>query len=386
MRAIRSVAVAGVAIAALAASVTAASADPSVQPKTTDIVAVGSDTITPLFTQWSKDYNATTPAKNVYSWDATGSATIQTKGTQAADPNCNITRPNGSSSGISQLVKNALTHDNNQCVDVARSSRALKSTDGHNLSEVALGRDIITISTETASTTATSNFTPTQLKAIYNCDASILGTGHTGVVTFNEVGGVSTDKIVAVLPQSGSGTRSTFLSDIGVTWTTPPAACTVSGVSYLVNGTSSVDGTAIEENEGTNSEFGSSNALAKDIVFPYSAGAYLGETVFHTNPQQPGPLGLEEIDNKSALNTAGNALNISGFDSQFIRTLYAVVIGTTAAPHIPTYLQPFLGTGNTSAPGWICKGSSTTVGTGPYDLAQQGFAPAFICGAITYQS
>jgi ABC-type phosphate transport system substrate-binding protein len=360
-----------VAIATLAAGVGAATADPTVTPKTTDIVAVGSDTTQSLFNQFSTDYNATNPTNKFYSYDATGSASITTKNN---DPNCTITRPNGSGAGISQLTKKLKTADGNFCVDVARSSRNLKSSDGTGLAAVQFARDLITYSYSKGGHSV-SNLTTAQLFAIYNCsDATIGGTGHP--VTWNEVGGTSTDAIVPVLPQANSGTRATWISDIGETWSTPPAC--------IVNGVSTVDGTLIEENEGTNSEFTSANPKANDVVFPFSAGDYVGEVFTHKNPQSPGNLILGSIDGKAPL-TSSNTINVSGFGTAYIRTLFAVVLSSGASPWVPTYLQPLLGASNNT--GWICKGSSTTSGTGPFDTAQAGFAPitGLTCGAVTHQ-
>jgi hypothetical protein len=53
-----------------------------------------------------------------------------------------------------------------------------------------------------------------QLKTIYACTQSPAGgVGHT--MEWVDVGGTSTDSIIPILPQLGSGTRSRFLSDIG---------------------------------------------------------------------------------------------------------------------------------------------------------------------------
>ena len=46
-----------------------------------------------------------------------------------------------------------------------------------------------------------------QLKSIYTCTAT----------TWTSVGGTSADTIIPIIPQLGSGTRSTFLADIGLT-------------------------------------------------------------------------------------------------------------------------------------------------------------------------
>ena len=76
------------------------------------------------------------------------------------------------------------------------------------------------------STTNAQPLSATQLKDIYSATTTTAanGLGGAGCVTWNEVGGTSTDPILAIIPQVGSGTRSTFLSDIGLsnsTYVTP---------------------------------------------------------------------------------------------------------------------------------------------------------------------
>ena len=46
-----------------------------------------------------------------------------------------------------------------------------------------------------------------QLKAIYSCTDT----------TWTSVGGTSGNTIIPIIPQVGSGTRTTFLADIGLT-------------------------------------------------------------------------------------------------------------------------------------------------------------------------
>jgi ABC-type phosphate transport system substrate-binding protein len=55
-----------------------------------------------------------------------------------------------------------------------------------------------------------------QLKAIYSCTDT----------TWTSVGGSSTDTIIPIIPQLGSGTRTTFLADIGLT---SVGSCVVTG-------------------------------------------------------------------------------------------------------------------------------------------------------------
>jgi hypothetical protein len=75
-------------------------ADPASTPAAQSIVAVGSDTLTPTFDQVSTDNDATSPTWLLYRFDATGSTTVDSKNNAACD---NLTRPNGSGAGISNV-------------------------------------------------------------------------------------------------------------------------------------------------------------------------------------------------------------------------------------------------------------------------------------------
>jgi hypothetical protein len=202
-------------------------------------------------------------------------------------------------------------------------------------------------------------------------------------VTWNEVGGTSTDKINPVLPQASSGTRTQWLSDIGVT--------TLG--SCVVNGT--FNGNAIEENEGTNAVYtaaGNPTAYKDDLAI-FSAGNYVGQAFTHASTDNVGTLQLEDIDSKAPL-TSTDTINVTGltaFPAVYIRGLYQVVLnaGTAAEPKVPTSpvsLTAFLGSTTYSSTGvatytagWIC---GTTAAT---DIKHFGFATASNCGALTGQ-
>lgn len=277
MRFIHKTAVAGAAMVAFAGiGVGTALADPpsGTTPAATDIVGVGSDTTTPLFAgtnvppappatsgSLQPDFNATNPANKLWSWNATGTPTSITPKAGCAA----ITRPNGSSAGITAL-KASITAGNT-CIDFARSSRARNSGDGTGVSFVSLARDAITWSSPAGSgSPVPASLTVAQLTAIYNCTDT----------NWNQVGGANAP-IVAVLPQSGSGTRNTFLADIGGGVNNPlvPGAC-------VVNGSNSAG--PIEENTGVSStgfgdtaQFGTVAAPNVDDIFPYSVGDYIAQ-------------------------------------------------------------------------------------------------------------
>jgi ABC-type phosphate transport system substrate-binding protein len=377
MRALSKIAVTSlVAAAALGVGIGSALADPSVQPARTDIVGVGSDTLTPVFTQFSTDYNKTisTTAPHLYSWNAVGTTPIQTKGTKAADPNCNITRPNGSSAGISALEANPKTGGTpaNPCIDFARSSRARKSTDPTTIAFDALAQDAITwAATDPAKgghvpagaslllSSSTSTVLNT-LQKIYTCQSN--GSSYTWQQIFG--GTASTAAIKPVLPQVSSGTRSQFLTDIGVT---TPGAC-------VINATGS---SAIEENEGTNPIFWVNGVVNgtpdPDVIFPYSVGAYIAqEDTLKDTTQSPGALLPQDLTNPTT-NTkvfpisgdGSTAVIANGLPTLSYRTLYAVTqnAGTATAPAIPAYLSAIFGKS-----GWIC-----TNATAKADITAYGF-------------
>jgi hypothetical protein len=186
-----SVLVAGAA-AVLAAASGVAQADPSVTPAANDIVGVGSDTTQIVLNDLSTAYNASspTPTDSLYSWDATGSSSITTKA--GCTP---ITRPNGSSAGIAALIADGTTH----CIDFARSSRGPRGTEAQNYAFVEFGRDALSYATATTSNVPTTLTT----QALHDLYASADGSA---ACTYT-----------AYLPQAGSGTRSFFLTSIGLT-------------------------------------------------------------------------------------------------------------------------------------------------------------------------
>lgn len=229
MRSILKAAMLAVGAVALAATLaTPASADPPPPPvDATNISAVGSDTIHYLVDSGpmgvtqappiphppgqgvGSRYNNQTPApaNQVANWYATGTAQIQIKPGAA----CLINRPDGSSAGITALI-----NDTNGCIDVARSSRAPAPTDkiGTNSlmffpfaeDEVRYARSVTPVSNVPEGLTAS------DLVGIYECTTTNWNTfvGRPGVTydTGSAQAGTPTPK----LPQTGSGTRSFFLS------------------------------------------------------------------------------------------------------------------------------------------------------------------------------
>ncbi|MEV7385613.1 MULTISPECIES: substrate-binding domain-containing protein [unclassified Streptomyces] len=184
-------AVVGVAALALGAMAAPAVADPA-DGSHRLLAGVGSDTTQDVVNGLSETVDG---GGTIASYDATGSATIQTR-----DTGCVINRPNGSSAGIDAL-RNAV--DNNTgCLDFARSSRVPADTSTTDLTWIPFARDAVTVAVRSDSALNNNlNLTTAQLAAIYTCQTTTLN-------------GVT---LAPLLPQANSGTRSFFLGQIGVT-------------------------------------------------------------------------------------------------------------------------------------------------------------------------
>lgn len=120
-----------------------------------------------------------------------------------------VLRPNGSGAGFNALKADVTAGTHN--IDFARRSAAAGDTSGV-YDSVNVGQDSLAMLSKTGGNAVA--LSTTQLKAIYECTAT----------TWTAVGGTSTATIKPILPQVGSGTRSSFLGNIGVT---SPGSCVI---------------------------------------------------------------------------------------------------------------------------------------------------------------
>ena len=257
---IKKLAVAAVASGALALSlVSAAPASADYAPSTSDVVGVGSDTV-----QFAIDFMAdgdyagntgfnATARNKVINFDATPDANARLaygagglNGTTTATSNCApgtggstgtgnqsathtgdrpcvlnptivlraglkpVQRPNGSGAGYNALKADDAAASHN--IDFARASSA--RTGGATYSSVTLGTDILAMLTSSTTNAPAGGVTTAQLTEIYKCTSGYTDWGSTN---FTGVASVTTGTIIPLLPQVGSGTRSSFLTAIGVT-------------------------------------------------------------------------------------------------------------------------------------------------------------------------
>ncbi|MFF2525077.1 hypothetical protein [Streptomyces liangshanensis] len=215
-------AVVGAAALGLGLLTTPASADP---PSVRVLAGTGSDTTQDVLNGLG---NTVDSGATIASYNATGSATIQTRAS-----GCVIARPNGSSAGIDALRTAVDTASG--CLDFARSSRTPADTTTTDLTWIPFAKDAVSYAYRSGSGLPT-NLTTAQLKSVYEC-------------TLTSLNGVA---LTPLLPQASSGTRQFFLSSIGVT---TPGACVTSGS---------------QENDGTVLD------TAGDIA-PYSVAQYYAQ-------------------------------------------------------------------------------------------------------------
>jgi len=340
-------------------------------------VGVGSDTIQNVFDQFAVDYNKTVSATatHLYSWDATNPLTGAMGDSIAEKTGCaHIPRPDGSSAGITQLITFAKSSTGQFCTSFARSSRARGSSDppfaAGGIAFVDLGGDAVTWSAQ-ATTNAPATLTTAQLAAIYNCTDT----------NWSQVGGKNAP-IHAFIPQTGSGTRSFFLSAIGVA---TPGSCV------------SDAGGTLQENQGVNPVL-----KDPDAIFPFSTGKYIAEkfhsakctnssctpsaagvTCVHTPGKNlfgcdtHGTLVLKKINGIApTTGTGANTVINSAFPATFQRIVFEVVpFDPGTSDHIPgtvggVDMRPIF-----SSSGFVCSNA-----TAKTDLKNYGFLVTPLCG------
>lgn len=350
------------ALALLLGSGAASAAPAPAASSAVSIEAAATADLQDLCAQFSTDYNSGSPTNPLSCWLP-----------GATDPRCPTLAYPASVSQISAGLKKAAGTGVEHCIDLGFIDRNIKPSDGTGIVTAIFAKDLITWSANTGGN-AVANLTDTDLDAIYTCNASLINSTDSGPVTWAEVGGTSTDRIVPVLPQTDSTTRSAWLADIGVT---SPGSCVVDGT---------YNGNAIAENEGTYPVFTATGNPSgyKDVIVPFEGSAYVCQVFTKACPNVSGSLVLKDIDGKAPL-TSADVLNVSGlsaFPATYLHGDYGLALnaGTAVAPKIPTIpidLTKLLGQGNGS--GWICGAVAQT------DLKHFGFATVSNCGALTGQ-
>jgi hypothetical protein len=257
-------------------------------PQGSDVVGVGSDTLQYILDfgvdgdpSGDAGYNAGKLSR-VYNFDATADANARAaygngglagsglNGT-AFDPTTVLRagqspryRPNGSGDGFNEMVNDT---GSTQYIQYFRSSSgisnanvtaAVAATNVGHLHVVRLAKDPLGMVNSSVSTNAVA-LTPEQLFHVYQCDAGYRYWDDAGI------GGTVHERIVPIVPQLGSGTRKSFLTDIGFTVDSTNTPNGKSGASWLTNATYSGLGNCVMTGE-ENDPLAVSNATAAQLT------------------------------------------------------------------------------------------------------------------------
>ncbi|MGW5240172.1 hypothetical protein ACWEOW_14680 [Monashia sp. NPDC004114] len=276
--------------AAFVASASPASADPVGDPVGTyrPLAGMGSDTTFEVMNGLS-EVVVINGSKAFGSYDPTPANQLVSTKTEAQLPNCNTTngggtpRANGSGAGRDLLTKAMTPTDPlSGCIDFARSSSTSVNA---NQTFVPMASDGLTYAYPNGGDIGSSS-SLSDLQLIYKCDPSIVGTFQ------------------PLIPQSGSGTRTSWATLMGINATTLPSCVK-----------DTIGGVPIQEHSGL------VLTSKKDIV-PISVAQYLSQ-MFGVVPDRRGSAQLGTIDGVSpliqnpaqtTLRTVGNILPTQTFN------------------------------------------------------------------------
>jgi hypothetical protein len=296
-----------------ALSISAAHADPTYGSIAKPIVAVGSNTIEDLFDQYSglapsagttlkgtstfhhlTPLNDPTTAEQVYSFDAVNPSTGAVGDCIVSKPGGPaFARPNGSGDGrkaLSDAIDGTLwskttntscsgTYNVTGSIDFSRSSSAPGSTPvGTGLTWVDFGRDAIAPAFYGNGLDATQlsivqqQLTKAEMTTLYsNTNAT------PGKLTVTDTGGSGESvTLYAELPQAGSGTESTWLTDIGGTQAPAEAAATASGC-FPAGGIEENGADAFYTAATTLCNGGAGVPVGSAAVEPFSVGSWISQ-------------------------------------------------------------------------------------------------------------
>jgi ABC-type phosphate transport system substrate-binding protein len=179
--------------------------------------AVGADAFAELTNYIASNYNATSPAAVIASYDAVNPQTGAAGENITTKPGCTVARPNGANAGLSAMLLNSTSSvDGTQfCIDFARASRS-KKTDGteNGLTFYEQSRDAVGYATVGNAYAPVAPLTTAQVKDIFECT----------VTDWSEVGGQA-GPIHVYLPPASAATLTFFLQAIGSSLTNVQAGC-----------------------------------------------------------------------------------------------------------------------------------------------------------------
>ena len=314
--------VCGLAVTVLGTS--SAQADPSGPPTFRQLAGVGSDVTGPVMNALSNSITVN-GTKVISSYDATGSTTIQTQ----APADCVINRPNGSNAGRTALIASLANNDG--CLQFERSSSlTTTATGGAQLTYIPFAIDAVTYAV-TNNSIVPRELTLAQLQAIYTCNPTYVGTGPNWAIQ-------------PMLPQPGSGTRSFWETEMGIT----DAQVVANDFPCI---TDMSGGTLIEEDNGT--------VLGQNNLVPFPISSWDAEEAQT----------IGDVRGNSVLGV------INGFGAQAINPAFQVTREVYNV--VPTASE------NTAPTSTVFVGPTSLVCSNTATIEQYGFSPDPNCGSTS---
>jgi hypothetical protein len=273
-------AVAGAGVLSIAlATLPLAQADPIGPPTYRSLAGMGSDTTQTLMNALAEIVTVD-GVKVIGSYDAIGSTTVTTKD-PATNPACkDYPRANGSTAGRDALQKSLVAKDG--CLQFARSSSSRGTyTSAISMTWVPFATDALTFAVRSDGDVPR-ELSKAQIVAIFKCEVPT---------------------IQPALVQAGSGTRSSWLSYVGITEAQIAAGTYKCLVPQKDGGT--FPGNLPQEHDG--------RELKKNQIMPYSAAVYQAQ-LYGTAPDRRGRATIGVVDGivPTIINTGfGNVRDVS---------------------------------------------------------------------------
>ena len=336
----------GALCATMALAAGPASADPSAPTDYRQLAGTGSDTTQAVMNSFGNKLRDGSLNRVIASYDATGATT--TIKVSASGPTFN--RPNGSTNGVKALTASINPTGTylwggvsiaNQ-LDFARSSSGPSSSaPGTQLTYIPFARDAVSFAyADLGNQSVPANLTKAEIASIYKGETT----------TFVAASG-ATQTYKPILPQAGSGTRSFFLSAIGVT-----EAQLIPGLPTL------------QENDGTQID-------AIGEIVPFSVAGWIAQDNLATaNTIDAHGVTLGSVAGVSPFTATGSLNSAFPFNRLVFNVVETARLSGTNDKDV--LLQEFF------------AGSSSELCSARASLAIYGFAPiGSLCGnTATYKS
>ncbi|SNS52713.1 ABC-type phosphate transport system, substrate-binding protein [Micrococcales bacterium KH10] len=361
------------------AAVLPAQADPAAGTFGT-LVGLGSDTTQDVLNGLA----AAIPGQALASYDATGSATVITRQGGAAVP-----RANGSGAGVGLLraaigqsdpvsvgtfsggTVSVTTASAIGLVDFARSSSGAGSNavDNGVLAYVPFALDAVTYAVSPTSVLP-SNLTKAQLTSIYKGeinrvayasgqDSQLLSAGDPVPAGFTAV------TITTFIPQAGSGTRSYWLGEVGIT------ESDISSNTYPNLRATDLGGADVQEHKGAALITGTTEQQKATIV-PFSIAQWVSQANAKVADHRDGAL-IGSVNGIAPVTGSGTNYALNSAFNAYTRKVYNVVPSVLADDETSDIAKAFVGPNSL-----VCQQSET--------IASYGFGTVSDCGSTSVRA